>query len=74
MTLYLEADSGLSSTLIFTILAASPVSADSSSRMGAIILQGPHQGAQKSTSTIPASISLLKVASEICLTDMANSS
>ena len=37
--------------LIRTALSLLPYSAASSSMIGAIILQGPHQGAQKSTNT-----------------------
>lgn len=40
-----------SSTLTLAIDALSPNSVASSSRIGAMALQGPHQGAQKSTST-----------------------
>src|SRR4051812_42056931 len=47
---YLAAVSGFSSTFIFTTVRSSR-SLSSSSRCGAMIRQGPHQGAQKSTST-----------------------
>ena len=40
-----------SSELILASLKAPPYSVSSFSRMGPIALQGPHQGAQKSTST-----------------------
>src|SRR5690625_3498141 len=49
--LYLLADSCLSSTLIFAIVTLSPILLSSFSSSGASILQGPHHGAQKSTST-----------------------
>ena len=48
---YLLAISLLLSTLTLQILTESPSSTASSSSMGAIALQGPHQGAQKSTMT-----------------------
>src|SRR5699024_11960191 len=51
MTPYFPAVSWLSSTFNFTIFTASPSSPSNSSKTGAIILQGPHQGAQKSTNT-----------------------
>src|SRR3954447_12439876 len=47
---YFAAVSGFSSTFIFTTVRSSR-SLSSSSRWGAMIRQGPHQGAQKSTST-----------------------
>lgn len=40
-----------SSTLTFPIVSLPSSSVAISSRIGAIALQGPHQGAQKSTST-----------------------
>lgn len=40
-----------SSMFTFPMATLLPISVASSSRMGAIALQGPHQGAQKSTST-----------------------
>src|SRR4051812_48392719 len=43
--------SGFSSTLSLVIVSWSPSSAAISSSTGAIILQGPHHSAQKSTST-----------------------
>src|SRR5690606_26027423 len=45
--------SGLLSTFNLAIFSLSPISPSSSSNTGAIILHGPHQGAQKSTSTVP---------------------
>src|SRR5262245_5585870 len=51
ITLYRIAVLGLSSTLSLAIASFSPCSSASSSRTGAIILQGPHHSAQKSTST-----------------------
>ena len=47
----LTAISLLSSTLILTILIFPSLSLDISSKVGARALQGPHQGAQKSTRT-----------------------
>src|SRR3954463_16231880 len=43
--------SGFSSTLSLAIVKLSPCSAAISPRIGAIILQGPHHSAQKSTIT-----------------------
>src|SRR5699024_2597107 len=51
ITPYLPAVSWLSSTFSLAIFTLSPNSPSNSSNTGAIILQGPHQGAQKSTST-----------------------
>jgi hypothetical protein len=48
---YLLAISLLLSTLTLQILTDSPSSMAISSSIGAIALQGPHQGAQKSTTT-----------------------
>src|SRR5665647_1477363 len=48
---YREVTSGLSSVLSLTIDTLPACSVASSSRMGATALQGPHQGAQKSTMT-----------------------
>ncbi len=71
---YFPAISLLLSTLTLQIFTASPSSSASSSRMGAIALQGPHHGAQKSTTTgvdpplIAASKLLLS--SSVILSDM----
>src|SRR5690606_33385652 len=46
-----EEMASLSSTLTLAIEAWPPSSAATCSRMGAMALQGPHQGAQKSTRT-----------------------
>ena len=46
-----EKNSKRNSKRKLTALILEPYSAASSSMSGAIILQGPHQGAQKSTST-----------------------
>src|ERR1041385_1172075 len=48
---YLAAVAGFSSTLSFTILTLPFIVPAISSRAGAIILQGPHHSAQKSTTT-----------------------
>ena len=45
------ASSLLLSTFTLQILALSPNSSASASKIGAIALHGPHQGAQKSTTT-----------------------
>src|SRR5690606_20618725 len=50
-TWYFSAVARFSSTLTLAIFTLPAYSSASSSRAGAIILQGPHQGAQKSTST-----------------------
>src|SRR3546814_5686317 len=44
---------GLSSMLILATVTRPPISAAISSKAGAIILQGPHHSAQKSTRTGP---------------------
>src|SRR6476619_7798386 len=44
---YFAAVAGFSSTLSFTILTLPSIEPASSSRAGAIILQGPHHSAQK---------------------------
>ncbi len=51
MTPYLAAVAGFSSMLSLTISIWSPYSAAMASRDGAIWRHGPHQAAQKSTST-----------------------
>src|SRR5580698_2344353 len=57
MTPYLEAVCGFSSTLSLTILTL-PLSVPAiSSSAGAIIRQGPHHSAQKSTTTAPVAFS-----------------
>src|SRR5215468_7620108 len=48
---YLDAVCGFSSTLSLTIFTLSPSEAEISSSAGAIIRQGPHHSAQKSTTT-----------------------
>src|SRR5436309_6154001 len=48
---YLEAVAGFSSTLSFTILTLPPIVPAISSSAGAIMRQGPHHSAQKSTTT-----------------------
>src|ERR1700737_4446847 len=76
-TPYLAAISGFSSMLTFTISSESACSAAIWSRIGAIIRQGPHHGAQKSTRTgFPlSSTSFWKDASVTCLRfDMGSSS
>src|SRR4051812_23603318 len=50
-TPYSTAMESFSSILTFVILSLPSNSVASSSRIGAIALQGPHHGAQKSTST-----------------------
>src|SRR3982074_1375089 len=57
ITPYFEAVFGLSSTLSFTILTLSPVAPQISSSAGAIMRQGPHHSAQKSTTTVPVALS-----------------
>src|SRR5690606_33608154 len=52
--------SWLSSTSSFTIFTLSPTSESNSSNTGAIILQGPHHGAQKSANTNPSFVSASK--------------
>src|SRR6202022_4059652 len=53
MTPYLEAVCGFSSTLSLTILTLPLSEPEISSSAGAIIRQGPHHSAQKSTTTAP---------------------
>src|SRR3989454_1497761 len=57
ITPYFEAVFGLSSTFSFTILTLSPIAPEISSRAGAIMRQGPHHSAQKSTTTGPVALS-----------------
>src|ERR1700724_2367794 len=57
ITPYLEAVFGLSSTFSFTILTLSPMVPEISSSAGAIMRQGPHHSAQKSTTTGPVALS-----------------
>src|ERR1700694_3299557 len=57
ITPYLEAVFGLSWTFSFTILTLSPMVPEISSSAGAIMRQGPHHSAQKSTTTGPVALS-----------------
>src|SRR5665213_484876 len=57
ITPYFEAVFGLSSTFSLTILTLSPIAPEISSRAGAIMRQGPHHSAQKSTTTGPVALS-----------------
>src|SRR5437667_499474 len=57
ITPYSEAVFGLSSTLSLTILTLSPIAPEISSSAGAIMRQGPHHSAQKSTTTGPVALS-----------------
>src|SRR5205823_14829963 len=57
ITPYFDAVFGLSSTLSLTILTLSPMAPAISSSAGAIIRQGPHHSAQKSTTTGPFALS-----------------
>src|SRR5262249_28925276 len=72
ITPYLEAVFGLSSTFSLTILTLSPIAPEISSSAGAIMRQGPHHSAQKSTTTGPCafSTSASKSASETLPTAM----
>src|SRR6186997_1847145 len=69
---YLAAVFGLSSTLSLTILTLSPSAVEISSSAGAIMRQGPHHSAQKSTTTGPLALrtSVSKVASDTFSTAM----
>src|SRR6185312_8679568 len=69
---YFDATPGFSSTLSFTILTLSPMTPAISSRAGAIMRQGPHHSAQKSTTTglVDLSTSVSNVASETLPTVM----
>src|SRR5262245_39676596 len=72
---YFCAVAGLSSTLSLTILTLLPsVPPEISSSTGAIILQGPHHSAQKSTTTGPLALSTSdsNVSSETLATAMVN--
>ena len=73
---YLLAISLLLSMLTLQILTESPSSMLSSSSMGAIALQGPHQGAQKSTMTGTEPLvtvdSKLELSSSVILSDMVS--
>src|SRR3954451_17208459 len=71
---YLAAGAGFSSTLSFTILTLPFIVPASSSSAGAIILQGPHHSAQKSTTTGSALFSTCasKSASETFETPMGH--
>src|ERR1700749_1605063 len=57
ITPYFDAVFGLSSTFSFTILTLSPIAPEISSSAGAIMRQGPHHSAQKSTTTGPVALS-----------------
>src|ERR1700742_520738 len=57
ITPYFEAVFGLSSTFSLTILTLSPITPEISSSAGAIMRQGPHPSAQKSTTTGPVALS-----------------
>src|SRR6266481_6519096 len=57
ITPYFEAVFGLSSTFSLTILTLSPIAPEISSSAGAIMRQGPHHSAQKSTTTGPVALS-----------------
>src|SRR6478752_6674228 len=72
ITPYFDAVFGLSSTLSFTILTFSPIAPAISSSAGAIMRQGPHHSAQKSTTTGPCALSTSasKLASETLPTAM----
>src|ERR1700710_398638 len=65
-TPYLVGTCGFSSMFNLAIVTFSPSSADSSSSAGAIMRQGPHHSAQKSTSTgfLASSTSVWKEASD----------
>src|SRR5690242_6215087 len=69
---YFDATAGFSSTLSLTILTLSPIAPAISSSAGAIMRQGPHHSAQKSTTTGPdaLSTSASKFASETLPTAM----
>src|SRR5476651_13327 len=69
---YFDAVAGFSSTLSLTIFTFSPNAPAISSKAGAIIRQGPHHSAQKSTTTGPVAFktSASKFASETLLTVM----
>src|SRR6202163_971559 len=71
---YFCAVAGLSSTLSLTIFTLSPSEPAISSSAGAIILQGPHHSAQKSTTTGPVALSTWasKSASETLPTPMGD--
>src|SRR5665647_2668512 len=69
---YLAAVFGFSSTLSLTILTLSPTWPEISSSAGAIMRQGPHHSAQKSTTTGSADFktSASKLASDVLPTAM----
>src|SRR5262245_59907646 len=71
---YFAAVAGFSSTLSFTIFTLPFIVPASSSSAGAIILQGPHHSAQKSTTTgwVLVSTSASKSVSETFETPMAH--
>src|SRR5262245_2966417 len=72
---YLVAVAGLSSTLSLTILTLSPSEPAISSSAGAIMRQGPHHSAQKSTTTGPVAFNTSdsNVVSDTLLTAMGTS-
>src|ERR1700739_2783992 len=76
ITPYFEAVFGLSSTFSFTILTLSPIAPEISASAGAIMRQGPHHSAQKSTTTGPVALSTSasKSASETLPTAIWNTS
>src|SRR5580700_2845323 len=65
-TPYLVGTCGFSSILILAMVSLSPISVESSSSAGAIMRQGPHHSAQKSTKTgfLESSTSAWKEASD----------
>src|SRR5690625_3983552 len=74
MTPNFPAVSWFSSTSNLTILTLSSISLSNSSRTGAIILQGPHHGAQKSAKTRPSAVSFSKSWSVTFIIAIFNSS
>src|SRR2546423_15079499 len=73
---YFAAVCGFSSTLSFTILTLAPSEPEISSSAGAIMRQGPHHSAQKSTTTGPVAFNTSdsKVVSETLPTAMGATS
>src|SRR4029078_11562356 len=71
---YFDATHGFSSTLSFTILTLSPMVPAISSSAGAIMRQGAHHSAQKSTTTGPVALSTSasKLASDTLPTAMGH--
>src|SRR4051812_39180590 len=72
ITPYFDAVFGFSSTLSLRIVTFSPIAVEISSSAGAIMRQGPHHSAQKSTTTGPVALStsVSKSASETLPTAM----